>query len=253
MEMLYKLLIVDDEKLVADSMAAYVDWSATGFEVYAVAYGVEEALNIVKHKQIDVMLTDIIMGDGTGLELIEKAIEVNNNLKCVILSGHEEFSYAKKAIRLGVYDYLVKPVDFDELEKLFSKLCHQLNLRDAESSEEKEEYLEDNQDKSEGVIINQVKAYVETHYGEEISLNILADQVYVHPTYLSILFKKKTGNNFKDYVTEVRIEKAKEMLKDLSLRIVDISGKVGYESSKHFSKIFKEFTGMTPKDYRNNL
>ena len=54
-------------------------------------------------------------------------------------------------------------------------------------------------------------------------------------------------------MTEVRIEKAKEMLKDLSLRIVDISGKVGYESSKHFSKIFKEFTGMTPKDYRNNL
>lgn len=251
--MLYKLLIVDDEKLVADSMADYVDWVSTGFEVCAVAYGVEEAMDIIRKKQIDVMLTDIIMGDGTGLELIERAINVNNDLKCVILSGHEEFSYAKKAIRLGVYDYLVKPVDFDELEKLFLNLCQQLKGRDAESGEEKTEILENSQDKSEGAIVNHVKAYVETHYGEELSLNILADQVYVHPTYLSILFKKKTGSNFKDYVTRVRIEKAKEMLKDLSLRIVDISGKVGYESSKHFSKIFKELTGMTPKDYRNSL
>lgn len=251
--MLYQLLIVDDEKLVADSMADYVDWASTGFEVCAVAYGVEEAMDILRKKQIDVMLTDIIMGDGTGLELIERAINVNNDLKCVILSGHEEFSYAKKAIRLGVYDYLVKPVDFDELEKLFLNLCQQLKGRNAESDEKKPEILENSQDKSEGAIVNHVKAYVETHYGKEISLNILADQVYVHPTYLSILFKKKTGSNFKDYVTRVRIEKAKEMLKDLSLRIVDISGKVGYESSKHFSKIFKELTGMTPKDYRNNL
>ncbi|MDO4444074.1 MAG: response regulator [Bacillota bacterium] len=251
--MLYQLLIVDDEKLVADSMADYVDWASTGFEVCAVAYGVEEAMDILRKKQIDVMLTDIIMGDGTGLELIERAINVNNDLKCVILSGHEEFSYAKKAIRLGVYDYLVKPVDFDELEKLFLNLCQQLKGRNAESGEKKPEILENSQDKSEGAIVNHVKAYVETHYGEELSLNILADQVYVHPTYLSILFKKKTGSNFKDYVTRVRIEKAKEMLKDLSLRIVDISGKVGYESSKHFSKIFKELTGMTPKDYRNNL
>lgn len=251
--MLYQLLIVDDEKLVADSMADYVDWASTGFEVCAVAYGVEEAMDILRKKQIDVMLTDIIMGDGTGLELIERAINVNSDLKCVILSGHEEFSYAKKAIRLGVYDYLVKPVDFDELEKLFLNLCQQLKGRNAESGEKKPEILENSQDKSEGAIVNHVKAYVETHYGEELSLNILADQVYVHPTYLSILFKKKTGSNFKDYVTRVRIEKAKEMLKDLSLRIVDISGKVGYESSKHFSKIFKELTGMTPKDYRNNL
>ena len=180
--MLYQLLIVDDEKLVADSMADYVDWASTGFEVCAVAYGVEEAMDILRKKQIDVMLTDIIMGDGTGLELIERAINVNNDLKCVILSGHEEFSYAKKAIRLGVYDYLVKPVDFDELEKLFLNLCQQLKGRNAESDEKKPEILENSQDKSEGAIVNHVKAYVETHYGKEISLNILADQVYVHPT-----------------------------------------------------------------------
>lgn len=252
--MLYKLLIVDDEKFVADGLAQYIDWERIGFEANAV-YDADTALDVIKREKTDVLLTDIIMGDKTGLWLIEEAIKCNNDLKCVILSGHEEFSYAKTAIRLGVYDYLVKPVDFDELEQMFEALYRQMAVKQQDNGVDTilETAEENSQDKSEGLIINQAKNYIENHYGEEIHLNTLAELVYVHPTYLSILFKKKTGRNFKEYLTGVRIEKAKEMLKDLSLRITDISTNVGYESSKHFSKVFKEVTGMTPKDWRNTF
>lgn len=248
--MLYKLLIVDDEVFVADSLSKYVNWNDVGFEVVATAYDADMALDIIKNQKVDVLLTDIIMGDKTGLWLIEHAIEIQNDLKCIIISGHEQFDYAKTAIKLGVYDYLTKPVDFDELEQLFLELNKKMS-KNNDSLDETINQSED--DKEEGIIINNVKKYIDIHYGEEIHLNNLAEQVYVHPTYLSILFKKKTGSNFKDYVTKVRMEKAKEMLKDLSLRISDISNNVGYESSKHFSKVFKKEIGVTPKDYRNNF
>lgn len=244
--MLYKLLVVDDEKFVADGLVQYVDWEKAGFDAVAAAYDADSALEIIRGQKIDVLLTDIIMGERTGLWLIEEAIKINNDLKCVILSGHEEFSYAKTAIKLGVYDYLVKPVDFDELEKMFSELYRAMSGNYETKKEE-----ESTREQSEGQIINQAKAYIDINFSEEIHLNTLAELVYVHPTYLSILFKKKTGHNFKEYLTQVRIEKAKEMLKDLSLRITDISSNVGYESPKHFSKVFKELTGMTPKDWRN--
>lgn len=113
--------------------------------------------------------------------------------------------------------------------------------------------IRNNDEKSSGLIIENVKKYINEHYSEEISLNKLSEVVYVNPMYLSRLFKKKIGENFIDYLTRVRIEHAKKLLSDLSLRIYDISELVGYESRKHFGKTFKEFTSMTPKEYRNSL
>jgi two-component system, response regulator YesN len=122
------------------------------------------------------------------------------------------------------------------------------------------DYLEDcftiirnNDEKSAGLIIENAKRYINEHYSEEITLNKLSEVVYVNPMYLSRLFKEKIGENFIDYLTRVRIEHAKRLLSDLSLRIYDITEMVGYESRKHFGKTFKEVTGFTPKEYRNSF
>lgn len=105
--------------------------------------------------------------------------------------------------------------------------------------------------KSNGLIIENVKKYINEHYYENISLSKLSEVVYINPMYLSRLFKEKMGENFIDYLTKVRIEHAKRLLKDLSLRIYDITEMVGYESRNHFGKTFKEITGLSPKEYRN--
>lgn len=241
---MFQLLIADDEPLVANGLAKYVKWNELGYEVAAVINSVDEALDVLREKKIDIMLTDIIMGERTGLQLLEEALEIQPEAKGVIISGHEDFKYAKTAIRLGVYDYLVKPVDLDELAEVFERIGRQLKEEDAGAEEAPESHPE-------GMIINKVRDYIDSHYSENISLNSLAELVYVHPTYLSILFKKKTGKNFKDYLTTVRIARAKELLGDVSLRVSDVGNMVGYDGAKHFSKVFKEITGMTPKDYRN--
>lgn len=102
-------------------------------------------------------------------------------------------------------------------------------------------------------IINSAKEYIQTHLGEDITLSSLAEIVYVNPCYLSKLFYKVTGQHFMNYLTSLRMEKAKKMLPDLSLKIYDIATLVGYDSSKHFSKIFQDTTGMTPTEFRNNI
>lgn len=251
---MFRLLIVDDEKVVADGLGQFINWEKVGFKVEGVAYSADEAIRIVKEKTIDILLTDIIMGEKNGIQLLEEVIEYNNEIKGVILSGHEEFEFAQSAIKLGVYDYLVKPVEFEELEKLFEKISMRLKKERGILDEKSQPLLDENgisKEKSEGVIINTVKEYISKHFEENLCLNMLAEMVYVHPTYLSILFKKKTGSNFKDYISYIRIKQAKELLDDLSLRIIDVSYRVGYDSPKYFSKIFKEITGVTPKDYRN--
>lgn len=109
------------------------------------------------------------------------------------------------------------------------------------------------QEKPTSSIIEIAKHYINEHYSENITLNKISEILYIHPIYLSKLFKEKTGENFLDYVTRTRIEKSKELLKDISLKIYNVSSMVGYDSSKYFSKVFKQYVGLTPKAYREKL
>ncbi len=102
-------------------------------------------------------------------------------------------------------------------------------------------------------IVERAMEYIRDHYPEEITLQRLSQEVYVNPMYLSRLFKEKASISYIDYLTQIRMSHAKKLLEDLSLRIYDISEMVGYESRKHFGKVFKDFTGMSPKDYRNSV
>lgn len=99
-------------------------------------------------------------------------------------------------------------------------------------------------------VIREIQLFIRQHYNENISLNMLAEQFYLHPNYLSRLFKEKTGTNFVDYLTEIRMEKVKELLRGTDHKVIEICSMVGYDNPRYFSKVFKQNTGMTPRDYR---
>lgn len=101
-------------------------------------------------------------------------------------------------------------------------------------------------------VIREIQMFIRQHYADNISLNSLAEQFYLHPNYLSRLFKEKTGQNFIDYLTEVRMEKVKELLKNSDRKIVEICDLTGYDNPRYFSKVFKQYTGMTPSEYRES-
>lgn len=99
-------------------------------------------------------------------------------------------------------------------------------------------------------IIAEIKSYVSKHYMDDISLDDVAKLVCLNPSYVSGVFRKKSGENFSEYLTNYRIEIAKDLLNDVKYKIVDISYMVGYRDSKYFSRIFKKKVGVNPRDYR---
>lgn len=99
-------------------------------------------------------------------------------------------------------------------------------------------------------VIREIQLFIRQHYAEDISLNFLAEHFYLHSNYLSKLFKDKTGKNFIDYLTEIRMEKAKELLRNTEYKIIEICAMTGYDNPRYFSKLFKSCTGMTPREYR---
>lgn len=505
---MFKLILVDDEEIALEGLSNYVDWKGLDFELVGTAQTIAEALALIRETEADVVLTDIQLEGESGLDLIRQLTVEFPQIRCVILSGHNDFEYARQALRYGTFDFLTKPILFDALRQTFTSLREQL-LHDRQSSGQQQEYrelkrtvyfnnlakgkisydsavarelgihtggpiflarirLQDNSlrellpdgvknrlyaaiqtlfdgithdvfnnafneyallvyycpqkqltgllerfaaecgcglcigvstqidslqrlarayfeagkaldyqllkrnqpvicfdsvrdflytdsvitgtmeeqingallnkdvsaltalcekmidtilknEESGGVVytfcieyyllidrflhsyldgytavrtvdvirqivlrdtqedlrqymrqcllgledsikeanplssdvVGQMQGYIREHYAENISLQTLADQFYLHPIYLSRLFKEKTGQNFIDYLTRVRFEKAKELLARPEIKIYNISQMVGYESPKYFSKIFKGLSGMTPSEYRD--
>lgn len=516
---MYKLLIVDDEEIVGNGLKRFVNWEALGFTVIGTCNSVDDAEKVLNENPVDVVLTDINMPIKSGFDLLKILYTKFPAVKSIILSGYEDFAYAKKALKFGCFDYLTKPVNFSELTEIFDQLkkvldddkvidsnntdyinikqnillnsilsgslkpnslenlnyikllnepyfiirlsvnynlnqynnlitikniiysnLHKImskysnlyyiveNLKDISiivypkgnkinisnslfelcqniletnstkinigisnidrdinnisllyensgvalqsninenkvsisdfndikdikninvpiSAEEKQNFIEylsklnteglisyvdyllDKCSKSSVMgnnqlytlsieliiitcnyisnfnfdkkfdfqiedftkdllkhttkniikeftlttiynlynklndiiascsnnIIDNAILFIKQNFWKDISLNTLSEVLYIHPTYLSKLFKEKTGQNYIKFLTDVRIEKAKILLKDRNLKIYNITELVGYESPKYFSKVFKETVGLTPKEYRDSL
>lgn len=98
--------------------------------------------------------------------------------------------------------------------------------------------------------IREVKHYIYDHYGSELSLDLLSSIIFVHPDYLSRLFKKETGCNLNQFIKQYRMEKAKELLTDTQMKISAIGTKVGYPNSSYFCKTFNDYFGISPEKFR---
>ncbi|CAN7362567.1 response regulator [Paenibacillus sp. LjRoot153] len=118
---MYRLLIVDDEMFIADGIKSSVQWERLGFVNVSVAYNIRQAKEIFDKQTIDLMICDIEMPQGSGLELVEWVRESSQQTECIFLTAHPNFDYAKKAVKLGSFEYLLKPIPKDELEEVVRK------------------------------------------------------------------------------------------------------------------------------------
>lgn len=120
---MYKLMIVDDERLVRRGLVNVIPWKELGYVVVGEANCVNAAISLAAEEEPDIVLTDIRMPDGTGLELIEKLQKTLPNLRSVVISGYSDFEYAVNALKLRVEDYILKPIDPDEIHRIFSRIA----------------------------------------------------------------------------------------------------------------------------------
>lgn len=125
---MYTVLIVDDEPVIRRGVAKMIDWSSFGFTKVLLAEDGMEALSFCREQKIDLVLTDIVMPFMDGLELSRILGEEYPNIQIVVLTGHEEFEYAKQSVNLGVKNYILKPVGANTLYEKMQQICKQLRM-----------------------------------------------------------------------------------------------------------------------------
>ena len=192
----------------------------------------------------DLLITDIRMPRISGLDLCALVEGKGYQTKIIIVSGYGEFEYAKQALRYGVSEYLVKPVLKKDMEETLERLLRN-NLVQKEKKEESGEESGDRKS-----LITYVKKYVYENFDKPLSLDILGEAVHLHPAYLSKIFKEETNINLSNYITDIRMQKAAELLEQTGLKVNEIMYLTGYRKSQHFTKLFKEKFGVTPMEYR---
>lgn len=251
-----KVLITDDEKLERVLIRKGYNWEENGFEIIGEASNGREALEFFdREPKPDIVLTDINMPVMDGLTLAEKILEGKSGCRVVIITGYREFDFAQRAVRLGVTDYLLKPLDFVDIEHTMRGIKEEI---EAESNSEygiKPADLRPYPEKTKKMnrIIQNAVRYIEENLSDpELNLKSVAAAVFVNESYLSRIFRQETGERLIEYITRQRIELSKRLLTTTDLKSYEIAEAVGIGNPHYFSICFKKLVGKTVTEYKNN-
>lgn len=257
MTSLYQVMIVDDELGAIEQLSDYVSRSGLGFHVVAKAQGAEEAIFSMNMAKPDLIITDIRMPVMDGLKMLQNIRESGWRGQAAIVTGYDDFSYAQQAIRLGVSEYLLKPVFPENIAALLQRARECFDREQAERVKLRHEiqaqYLADIPAEDDDVLpsyLLQAKNYIKEHYAEPLTLTQVAKVVSVNPAYLSSRFAKYCDQNFLEYVTRYRVKKAQELLEHTNHQIQEIATQIGYSDIGYFNRVFRRETGQTPGSYR---
>lgn len=247
------VLVIDDEKICVDGLKEDIDWGALGIAPDAVAgvYSVRQAQNYLRDHEVHIIICDVEMPGKNGLDFIEWITEwarfTNGPMECIMLTCHPEYEFVRRALQLGCLDYVLKPMDPEEMEQVLIKAVSR--IRERENKEQRTARL-DSADSHSDVVYGKIIPYIEENLTGAISVEMIADHVSLNPQYMMRMFKKETGYSVLVYVTNRRMEMAKEMLLKTDWSIEKITEEVGYFSTAHFGKLFKKSEGISPGQYR---
>lgn len=251
--MSYTVVLVEDEKIVRDELVESINWDKLGLHLAGAAGDGLEGEAMIKKLEPDIVIADIRLPGIDGLEMLARC-SVDH---AVILSGHTDFSYMKTAIRLGVFDYLLKPVDDDELEQTLFKLVQRIKEEDSDYERLKKTRTPSGSElialphAVNNHVVDNAIGFIATNYGKPVGLQEAAQFLGLSESHLSRLFKEVTGLNFLQYLNAWRINKSIDLMKDPKLNIGEIATQCGFPTPGYFAKIFKRFAGVTPTQYRD--
>lgn len=250
-----RILVADDEPIERKVISKTIkNYFGDAMEIFQAENG-REAIEIFQKENCRIALLDISMPGINGLEAAEKIRKNNQECSIIFLTAYDEFDYAKRAIRVRALDYLLKPSAKEDLiavleEAVYLSRRDNANIKELLHIEESEEKDEKPEAIKNQVLTEHIREYLETHYMEDICLQDAAEQLHYSDAYFCKFFKQNFDKSFIVYLSELRIEKAKELLADITVNVKDIGQKVGYRDSSYFTKVFKRFTGVTPSEYR---
>lgn len=252
---MYKILIVEDEMIIRKGLIYSTDFSLVDGMVIAEANNGKEGIELIKKYNPDIVITDINMPIVNGLEMIEKTYQ-EYTYSAIILSGYNDFEYAKTAMSFGVNEYLLKPVNHDELIEAIKNSIKQLEMRKLyiKASKNTEEIVSNNlilENNKISFCTKEIISIIEEKYMEKLKMEYIVNKLRVSATLLNNKFKEDTGLTFNDYLNRYRIKIAIKLLKENKYPIYKISELSGFSDYKYFVKVFNKYAGVSPSKYQN--
>ncbi len=248
MSRLYKVIVVEDEAMIRENIVKKIREAHPGFIVTAQAHNGQAALERIREDPPDLLVTDIRMAVMDGLELAETVYYRHPDIRMIIISGYNEFEFARQAMRFGVSEFLLKPLDAAELRNALSRLYERFSEEDAGISADMPALPEI---EARGQIAESAAEYLRTNYLKHPSLESVADRFRITPAYLGRAFKDQFGVSPGKYVFDLIMNQAKKILDERpELMVKEIASMLGYDDQCYFSRAFRKLTGMSPVDYR---
>lgn len=261
---MYKVLIVEDESAIRQGVIYLTNWVGLECSVPLEASNGRDGLHLIEKEKPDIVITDVKMPFMDGIEMLEEGLK-NNNFESIVISGYDEFAYARKAMRLGVSDYLLKPVDMQEFSDTISKLCKKiehkalLNHLAGSSKNTKIQYniMDSNiielKIKTSSKHVTTLLRIIQKDYAKKLSLKNIAEELNISPTYLNRKFKEETFYTFNDFLNRYRIQKAVVLLLEDKYKVYEISEMTGFQEYRYFALVFKKYVGCSPTELANTL
>lgn len=267
-----KLLIADDELFIRKGLLS-LDWKSINVMVCGAAQDGNEALDLARHTKPDIILSDISMPAIDGISLAREILSENSDCRIIFLSGYSDFQYAKAALSIGVFDYILKLSSPDEIfncvQRVMSRILKERNEKislhvmqeELRAHQIVDKHIRNkNNDSSEPCtqtsdnFVNRIIEYIEyieSNYMYDISLMTLSQEMHLNSIYISHLLKKNTGYTFLEILTAARMIKAVELLRNSDINISQVSEAVGINDQRYFSQVFKKIFNQTPRHFRN--
>lgn len=246
--MKYTVVVAEDEELLLNNLIKKIHTVCPDFEVVGSAQTGTQAYELVEQLSPDVLITDIRMPVMDGIELLTKVAEQFPLVKFIITSGYSDFEYARKAITLKVSDYLLKPIDPEELQTVLNKIKTEFLL----TKSTYEDIFNAGTTRMTAVQIAELlRNFLIENYAQDINLNLIANNMNYSSSYLTRIFTQAYDCSPSKYIINLRMTQAQKMLQhNPELSIKQIGEAVGYHDQGYFSRIFKKQVGKSPFEFR---
>lgn len=253
-----ELIIAEDEELARQELENTMPWEKWGYKLIGSAEDGIAAWELIKKHKPGLVLSDIRMPGMDGLQLLRKTSSIlapAHRPLFVFISGHADFEYAQEAIKLGAFDYLIKPVDDLELEETMARAAQGFLSNNKTKNYKSAELINAKKDISLPVSYSdkRIEAAIKDMQERlvmDLGVESVATKLGISGDHLSRLIKKASGLTFNEYLTQLRMIRAKELLADRTVLIGEVADLCGYRDARYFSTVFRRYVGMTPSEYR---
>lgn len=243
---MFKVVIADNDALIIHKLKMLIPFNNLGYQIDAEFSNLKDTVSYFKKNQVDLLITDVKMNGSSGFELLKIVKNENKDLLIIVISACSNYEYVREAMKLGANDYLLKPLDFNEMTTLLNDFVNKLNRRKVFNNQ-----TEDNPNMNES--FKALLDYMRENYYKQLSLFHLCEIFYINFTYCCGLFKKYTGRTYHEFLTELRMTKAKQLLLDENKTVKEVAIRVGFNDYYYFIKAFKKYFGTTPKSLKNYI